>query len=830
MSKAGELAKGKLAWLLAIWLKLSPIARAMRFTRVQTLSAFLGFAFLGLTSQGAELGYTLMSPNSGPNSSENNLIVDLFQIVLAPILLFAWALTCGIWAAHILDLAKGDDQIVVGNPKVKQWITRIWPRFLAIICLLAAAKTLWQPLTRISDDPIAIIVGFTILALIISLIAIFSIPALADKLPSARILNLVVVRPLGDWIIISKWFSYCIFFLFLFMQNAFPEKFGLIIGGPAIAFAFLASVCGILSHWASWAHKGQVPFLMALLVVTLVLSFTPWTDNHNIRRINDSQGVTAKDFPKTFDRLQQMKCADRINDLCPVIVATAGGGIRAAYWTSVILGSLHDEVPNFDKRLFAISGVSGGSVGAANYLATLSKIQATAPNNGERIRPKLLQAMSADFLGPALGGLLFTDLFQSFIPFLLPDDRAVALEKSLESMNDGFENGFLGYYGQLDKPLLFLNTTDAQTGKRVVISPVRFAEVAPEIADYFDPKFSVDGKMTQDLRLSTAAVASARFTYISPAATIKTKTTDKNKVEQEVVALRLIDGGYFENYGAETALDILNALEVLGKTNNTNIHPIVIQIVSDPEILDWIVPEINTCSASMGVTNTTNSSIWGLAVFASEFLSPANGLMNTREARGVLASKRLACRAVVDMRGKYFVFRMVPTPLDHNASWLDGYFFGSGDQQKKLSPPLGWLMGKPSRDQIEKLLWGDTVGSDQTKQTLNHLNSIKGLGADRPIVESFGSVVSLLNAPIEVAAIPLNSENSIALNSAAANKIVLRKILPKIVVMEDSVDTSNVEAKTEDVPPVPINGNNTKLQAFSNARDFVKILKDRGAQ
>jgi len=67
------------------------------------------------------------------------------------------------------------------------------------------------------------------------------------------------------------------------------------------------------------------------------------------------------------------------------VVATAGGGIRAAYWTATVLQTMDKDlaVPPIanapDTRpknlmrnlLFAISGVSGGSVGAAAYAAAV---------------------------------------------------------------------------------------------------------------------------------------------------------------------------------------------------------------------------------------------------------------------------------------------------------------------------------------------------------------------------------------------------------------------------------------------------------------------------
>ena len=42
-----------------------------------------------------------------------------------------------------------------------------------------------------------------------------------------------------------------------------------------------------------------------------------------------------------------------------VVVAAAGGGVRASYWTAAILGKIQDMYGDFGKHVFAISAVSG---------------------------------------------------------------------------------------------------------------------------------------------------------------------------------------------------------------------------------------------------------------------------------------------------------------------------------------------------------------------------------------------------------------------------------------------------------------------------------------
>ena len=61
-----------------------------------------------------------------------------------------------------------------------------------------------------------------------------------------------------------------------------------------------------------------------------------------------------------------------VYDEYPVyIVAAQGGGMYAADQTAIFLSRLQDNCPAFRNHLFAISAVSGGSVGAATFVSAL---------------------------------------------------------------------------------------------------------------------------------------------------------------------------------------------------------------------------------------------------------------------------------------------------------------------------------------------------------------------------------------------------------------------------------------------------------------------------
>ena len=62
-------------------------------------------------------------------------------------------------------------------------------------------------------------------------------------------------------------------------------------------------------------------------------------------------------------------CTENQNPVRPVIVATSGGASRAAVWGARVLLEVDAIVKSGNTAIFAVSNVSGGSVGAAAYVA-----------------------------------------------------------------------------------------------------------------------------------------------------------------------------------------------------------------------------------------------------------------------------------------------------------------------------------------------------------------------------------------------------------------------------------------------------------------------------
>ena len=200
-----------------------------------------------------------------------------------------------------------------------------------------------------------------------------------------------------------------------------------------------------------------------------------------------------------------------------VVVATAGGGIRAAYWTARVLEQLKEDLrPNgLRPYLFAISGVSGGSVGATAFDAALAHSDESGCGEplfaGDGFPERGLPCADAC-------SRIFKDLPASFLPDLWQDDRGAALEQGFEHASRGeLTRPFLSLFpyagksSQAWRPILLLNATQEESGKRIITSHVLIERNV--FIDALDALHVLDS----DVRASTAAHNSARFSYISPA-------------------------------------------------------------------------------------------------------------------------------------------------------------------------------------------------------------------------------------------------------------------------------------------------------------------------
>ena len=143
----------------------------------------------------------------------------------------------------------------------------------------------------------------------------------------------------------------------------------------------------------------------------------------------------------------------KVRGSCPpaLIIAAEGGASRAAYFTATVVGEMLDafklpyladaptaQANNPARRIFAMSGVSGGALGFAIVKAALLDFADAKPCNKEdgKWRPCLQDLVSGDYLSPVFVGLGFRDqVAPPIFPFNDANrwgDRAALLEIAWE--------------------------------------------------------------------------------------------------------------------------------------------------------------------------------------------------------------------------------------------------------------------------------------------------------------------------------------------------------------------------------------------------------------
>jgi predicted acylesterase/phospholipase RssA len=389
------------------------------------------------------------------------------------------------------------------------------------------------------------------------------------------------------------------------------------------------------------------------------------------------------------------------------VVAAEGGGLRAAYWTAAVLADLEDRTSTspipFSRHLFAISGVSGGSVGAALFDAAVAeRVSAKAPRTDTRLNEMDLM-LREDFLSDTLGAGLFPDLLQRFIPVPMLNDRATALDRAFDRawssvhpndpdrFRDPFHNLWLTNSHHV--PLLFFNSTVVETGQRAINYPL--ATTTPTVDLTFADALPVGRLIGTELPLSTAALLSARFTYVSPAALIDAHRPDAP------AWIRLVDGGYFDNSGAVTAQEIVRTIigahKPKAKTNPDEgeapplrpMRVIVLHLPNQPEI------------PSTSVRNDRQASG---REFLSEALAPILTLLQTRGARGTQAVDYLRHEPDVELLSISPCTVNVAAPL----GWvLSEQVRGEMKAQLHDCGALGDNCAAPRIEWIKKILTGD---------------------------------------------------------------------------------------------------------------------------
>lgn len=346
----------------------------------------------------------------------------------------------------------------------------------------------------------------------------------------------------------------------LYLISIFNTEAARAIGPINVVLLSFSILTGFLHLVTMVSVRSKINLHFLLFIVAIIMGL--FTSPYQLRKETAQQkAYSNRPDLKTFayNWITARKTEIENTDTFKVYFVLADGGAsRSGYWVAGALGRLETDTKHeFSKHLFCLSGASGGSVGNAVYYALLDEgMKDKTIHNGD-YSLMARNYLKSDFLSYTLSHMLGPDFFRHILPLHLTVDRSAALEKSMENpnFNDTVGKLFAKPYSQYvsslsDKqPIFYINTTRVNDGNPGVVSNIALNRSFTSRIDVLAMMDTIGDNKGPfgDIHLSTAAVLSARFPYISPAADISHNY--------------FVDGGYFDNSGAGIVMETIAGLK-----------------------------------------------------------------------------------------------------------------------------------------------------------------------------------------------------------------------------------------------------------------------------
>jgi len=366
-----------------------------------------------------------------------------------------------------------------------------------------------------------------------------------------------------------------------------------------IFFTILIGVAGAFSYFLqSWS----IPYLIALLLMLNFFYKKEWIDPRNkaygINYQNKSERPHYTKEGLMALCVQEKVEADRRNMISilenwkknqdsakPLLVLlnTSGGGHRSATFTMSMLQAL-DSITHgtIMKKIFLITGASGGMVGATYFRELyLQRL------NGKNINVqdgKYVDDIASDVLNPVFSSFVARDLIAPAQKFKVNDftyvkDRGYAFEQKLNMNTRGLLDKQLKDYAADEKaakiPLIFYNSVVTRDSRKMIIStqPVSFmmqgwqdnTKIPVMDPDVIDFASFFEKQNPYDLRILTAMRMNATFPIVLPNVWLPSNPV-----------IDVMDAGLRDNYGQETSLRFAEAFDEWIKENTSGV--LMIQI------------------------------------------------------------------------------------------------------------------------------------------------------------------------------------------------------------------------------------------------------------
>jgi predicted acylesterase/phospholipase RssA len=484
------------------------------------------------------------------------------------------------------------------------------------------------------------------------------------------------------------------------------------LGPINIIILSFAAWTAALSSVILLSRKTRIPIIAACVILIVANNAFDLNDNHPIRRVGRTEPANPVLIENAFyDWLDTRPDRNEFAEYPIIIVSAEGGGIRAAFFAAITLARIVDRCPRAASHIFAISGVSGGALGAAIYAAAM---KARPPNTTEprcdlqKESPRFYEnafykILTDDHLSPLLIRMISTDAIQQLLPFPVDRfDRQLGLEWSFErSFRRVFDSGvFSESLYQLRPtektpavPYLYINVTRVENGHRVIISPIY--NETEEAEGGIDDWHAID--YWEAPAVSAAAGASARFPVVSPPGYYVSRSVLTNKPNfppdpnYRGLKNRYVDGGYFDNSSTPTLMELYRYLysqreQEIAEGHESPFSIISLQIGNAP-VCDRSAAR-GTVSACKDDRATSKYS-----GFLSEILAPFDAVINVRDARVEYSISEFEAEIAAAQKPSLGPPK-IPSVERNKVQMLD----------RGIPAPLGWLLSERAATELASQL------------------------------------------------------------------------------------------------------------------------------
>jgi hypothetical protein len=344
-----------------------------------------------------------------------------------------------------------------------------------------------------------------------------------------------------------------------------PQKLG-----PVLTFLFalttIVTLLGITSNIVRNNGFSLTTFFSLFIFVWISFSwfFGGKSSHYKISTIKSEIHPGKRDSLDHYIKKWLINKYEVRKDFSPIfLISSSGGGIRASYWTNLVLAQIMDSKgKSFYNNILSMSGSSGGTIG-------LGVFHAIGVNHQKTYSEDIFDYYKKrDFLSNNIAKLFGIDILGNFFGIgAMNRHQALELEfsKQLEKLrvNTNINKGFLNYWyaeGSNNpelKPLFFPTSTNVTLGKIALYSPCHLNQFySNTFYDIYDKKehYFRNGSFSYlDVPFITAICQSARFPFVSPAGHF-----DKRD--------QFMDAGYLDNIGGEVTLMVLDRTKKILKS------------------------------------------------------------------------------------------------------------------------------------------------------------------------------------------------------------------------------------------------------------------------